>query len=73
MDAEKHERITRYLTSREKERDLTLAILKVLLTHACVPRRRQRVTVVTLALEGSVHVDAVSVGAHSRVLTLVVI
>ena len=42
-------------------------------TDASILRRRQRVTIVALALEGSIHVGAVSVVAHARVLALVVI
>lgn len=40
---------------------------------ASVSRRRQRVTVITLALEGSIHVNAVAIITHSCVLTFIVV
>lgn len=43
------------------------------LTYAGISCRGQRVTIVALAFEGSVHVDAMSVGAHACVLAFVVI
>lgn len=43
------------------------------LTYAGILRGRQNVAIVALALERAVHVDAVPVVAHPRVLTFIVI
>lgn len=53
--------------------EVAFLLLGSSITDASVSRRRQRVTVITLALEGSIHVNAVAIITHSCVLTFIVV